>query len=71
MVRDQSLRIVNRKEVEVASILVSDKEDFFSATGSSARAFEGGLRPGGRAVERQTEGLLSPIGRLTDRKEKD
>lgn len=39
MVRDQSLRIVNRKEVEVASILVSDKEDFFRGGWQTFRVF--------------------------------
>ena len=67
MVRDQSLRIINRKEVEVASILVSDKEDFFRGGWQTFRVFGVGRKDLGgksRGEERRRETRREGWGRM-------
>ena len=67
MVRDQSLRIINRKEVEVASILVSDKEDFFRGGWQTFRVFGVGRKELGgksRGEERRRETRREGWGRM-------
>ena len=67
MVRDQSLRIIHRKEVEVASRLVSDKEDFFRGGWQTFRVFGVGRKELGgksRGEDRRRETRREGWGRM-------